>query len=50
MCRLLARGGVTKEASRTASLQVTREMLRVLHGEMPNVLVNPKVKARLGLK
>src|SRR5258707_3064367 len=42
--------GVTKEASRTASMQVTAEMLRVLRGEMPNVLVNPEVKARLGLK
>ena len=42
--------GVTKEASRTASLQVTAEMLRVLRGEMPDVLVNPEVKARLGLK
>jgi len=41
--------GVTKEASRTASLQVTAEMLRVLRGEMPDVLVNPEVKARLGL-
>jgi D-3-phosphoglycerate dehydrogenase / 2-oxoglutarate reductase len=42
--------GVTKEASRTASLQVTAEMLRVLRGEMPDVLVNPEVKAPLGLK
>jgi len=42
--------GVTKEASRTASMQVTGEMLRVLRGEMPNLLVNPEVKARLGLK
>jgi D-3-phosphoglycerate dehydrogenase len=42
--------GVTKEATRTASLQVTAEMLRVLRGEMPDVLVNPEVKDRLGLK
>jgi D-3-phosphoglycerate dehydrogenase len=42
--------GVTKEASRQASMQVTGEMLRVLRGEMPDVLVNPEVKARLGLK
>jgi D-3-phosphoglycerate dehydrogenase len=42
--------GVTKEASRTASMQVTGEMLRVLRGEMPDVLVNPEVKTRLGLK
>jgi hypothetical protein len=31
-------------------MQVTAEMLRVLRGEMPDVLVNPEVKARLGLK
>jgi hypothetical protein len=29
---------------------VTAEMLRVLRGEMPDVLVNPEVRARLGLK
>ena len=42
--------GVTKEASRAASMQVTGEMLRVLRGEMPDVLVNPEVKTRLGLQ
>jgi D-3-phosphoglycerate dehydrogenase / 2-oxoglutarate reductase len=42
--------GVTKEASRQASMQVTSEMLRVLRGEKPDVLVNPEVGARLGLR
>jgi D-3-phosphoglycerate dehydrogenase len=42
--------GVTREASRQASLQVCGEMLRVLRGETPAVLVNREVKARLGLK
>ena len=42
--------GVTKEASRQASLQVTEEMLRVLRGEMPETLVNPEVRTRLGLR
>ena len=42
--------GVTKEASRQASLQVTDEMLRVLRGEMPQTLVNPEVRTRLGLR
>jgi D-3-phosphoglycerate dehydrogenase len=42
--------GVTKEASRQASLQVTSEMLRVLRGEKPDVLVNPEVGPRLGLR
>ncbi|HEU4366976.1 MAG TPA: hydroxyacid dehydrogenase [Methylomirabilota bacterium] len=42
--------GVTREASRQASLQVTSEMLRVLRGEMPEVLVNPEVGPRLGLR
>jgi len=42
--------GVTKEASRQASLQVTDEMLRVLRGEMPHTLVNPEVRTRLGLR
>jgi D-3-phosphoglycerate dehydrogenase len=42
--------GVTKEASRQASLQVTSEMLRVLRGERPDVLVNPEVGPRLGLR
>jgi len=38
--------GVTKEANRTASLQVTAEMLRVLRGERPEVLANPAVWPR----
>jgi phosphoglycerate dehydrogenase-like enzyme len=42
--------GVTREASRQASLQVTGEMLRVLRGEKPDVLVNPEVGPRLGLR
>lgn len=42
--------GVTREASRQASLQVTGEMLRVLRGEMPDVLVNPEVGPRRGLR
>jgi D-3-phosphoglycerate dehydrogenase / 2-oxoglutarate reductase len=42
--------GVTKEASKQASLQVTDEMLRVLRGEMPQTLVNPEVRTRLGLR
>jgi D-3-phosphoglycerate dehydrogenase len=42
--------GVTREASRQASLQVTGEMLRVLRGETPDVLVNPEVGRRLGLR
>lgn len=47
---LVPRGRVTREATRTASLQVTAEMMRLLRGEMPDVLVNPEVKDRLGLK
>lgn len=39
--------GVTKEAHRVAALQVTREMLRVLRGERPAVLVNPEVWPRV---
>jgi D-3-phosphoglycerate dehydrogenase len=42
--------GVTREASRQASLLVTSEMLRVLRGEKPDVLVNPEVGPRLGLR
>jgi D-3-phosphoglycerate dehydrogenase len=42
--------GVTREASRQASLQVTSEMLRVLRGEKPDLLVNPEVGPRLGLR
>jgi D-3-phosphoglycerate dehydrogenase len=40
--------GVTREATRQAALQVTGEMLRVLRGERPDVLVNPDVWPRLG--
>jgi D-3-phosphoglycerate dehydrogenase / 2-oxoglutarate reductase len=42
--------GVTAEAHRTASLQVTSEMLRVLRGERPHVLANPDVWARVGIR
>ena len=38
--------GVTREAHRTAALQVTGEMLRVLRGERPHVLANPEVWPR----
>ena len=37
---------MTKEAHRTAALMVSEEMLRVLRGERPNVLVNPEVWPR----
>lgn len=40
--------GVTAEATRRAALQVAGEMLRVLRGEKPDVLVNPDVWPRLG--
>jgi D-3-phosphoglycerate dehydrogenase len=40
--------GVTQEARRTTSVQVAGEMLRVLRGERPDVLVNPDVWPRLG--
>ena len=40
--------GVTQEARRAISLQVAGEMLRVLRGEKPEVLVNPDVWPRLG--
>ena len=40
--------GVTREATRQAAMQVTGEMLRVLRGERPEVLVNPEVWPRLG--
>jgi D-3-phosphoglycerate dehydrogenase len=40
--------GVTKQATRATSLQVVGEMLRVLRGERPDVLVNPDVWPRLG--
>jgi D-3-phosphoglycerate dehydrogenase / 2-oxoglutarate reductase len=40
--------GVTQEATARASVQVATEMLRVLRGEKPDVLVNPDVWPRLG--
>ena len=40
--------GVTQEARRQTSTQVAAEMLRVLRGEKPDVLVNPDVWPRLG--
>jgi D-3-phosphoglycerate dehydrogenase len=40
--------GVTREATRQAAMQVCGEMLRVLRGEQPDVLVNPDVWPRLG--
>jgi D-3-phosphoglycerate dehydrogenase len=40
--------GVTREANRQMAVQVAGEMLRVLRGERPDVLVNPEVWARLG--
>jgi len=40
--------GVTREATRQAAMQVSAEMLRVLRGERPEVLVNPDVWPRLG--
>jgi D-3-phosphoglycerate dehydrogenase / 2-oxoglutarate reductase len=40
--------GVTREATREAAMQVSGEMLRVLRGERPDVLVNPDVWPRLG--
>jgi D-3-phosphoglycerate dehydrogenase / 2-oxoglutarate reductase len=42
--------GVTVEAHQTASMQVTSEMLRVLRGERPQVLANPEVWARVGIR
>jgi phosphoglycerate dehydrogenase-like enzyme len=42
--------GVTVEAHRVAGLQVAGEMLRVLRGERPDVLVNPDVWPRLGMR
>ena len=42
--------GVTREATARAAVQVTSEMLRVLRGERPHVLVNPEVGPRLGLR
>jgi D-3-phosphoglycerate dehydrogenase len=40
--------GGTAQASRAISMQVAGEMLRVLRGERPEVLVNPEVWPRLG--
>jgi D-3-phosphoglycerate dehydrogenase len=40
--------GVTVEAHRVAGLQVAGEMLRVLRGQRPEILVNPDVWPRLG--
>lgn len=40
--------GVTLEANRQMATQVSSEMLRVLRGERPQVLVNPDVWPRLG--
>ncbi len=40
--------GVTNESRRQISVQVAGEMLRVLRGERPDVLVNPEVWPRLG--
>ncbi len=40
--------GVTREANRQMAMQVAGEMLRVLRGERPDVLVNPEVWPRLG--
>jgi D-3-phosphoglycerate dehydrogenase len=42
--------GVTKEASRQAGMQVAGEMLKVLKGQRPDVLVNPDVWPRLGMR
>lgn len=40
--------GVTKEANRQMGVQCAGEILRVLRGERPDVLVNPEVWPRLG--
>ncbi|MBI4593369.1 MAG: hydroxyacid dehydrogenase [Candidatus Rokubacteria bacterium] len=42
--------GVTKEANRQMGVQCAGEMLRVLRGERPDVLVNPDVWGRLGVR
>lgn len=42
--------GVTEEANRAMAMQVAGEMLRVLRGERPDVLVNPDVWPRLGIR
>jgi D-3-phosphoglycerate dehydrogenase len=40
--------GVTAQATRNIGVQVVEEMLRVMRGERPEVLVNPDVWPRLG--
>ena len=42
--------GGTVEAIRQMAVQVAGEMLRVLKGQRPDVLVNPDVWSRLGLR
>jgi D-3-phosphoglycerate dehydrogenase len=42
--------GVTREATRQMGVQVAGEMLRVLRGERPDVLVNPEVWPQLGVR
>jgi D-3-phosphoglycerate dehydrogenase len=42
--------GVTGEATHTATLQVTSEMLRALRGERPHVLANPDAWPRVGIR
>jgi D-3-phosphoglycerate dehydrogenase len=42
--------GVTREANRQMGVQVAGEMLRVLRGERPDVLVNPEMWPRLGMR
>jgi D-3-phosphoglycerate dehydrogenase len=42
--------GVTKEANRQMGVQVAGEMLRVLRAEKPQMLVNPEVWPRLGVR
>ena len=42
--------GVTQEANRAMAMQVSGEMLRVLRGERPHVLVNQDVWPRLGIR
>ena len=42
--------GGTQEANRQMAVQVAGEMVRVLRGQRPDVLVNPEVAGRLGLE
>lgn len=42
--------GVTAEAGRQMAVQVSGEMLRVLRGERPHVLLNPDVWPRPGIR